>query len=118
MGTSSNKGNVLPQHTNGNRPTNSYDDGSEVANSGTFDFNSAVSDAIGNTAMAVLAAGDMISFTVDTGRNSVHVRIFSDEGNFDKWFNTADALVYRLDRLYDAAVAKRNRKFPPAMPGI
>jgi hypothetical protein len=105
---------TLP-NKNGASSANCYDDGAEITSTSTFDFNSSVSDALGACAMAVIAAGDMFSVTVDRGRNSVHVRVFSDEGNFDKWFNTSEALVKRLDKIYDAAVAKRNRKYPPTL---
>ena len=91
-----------------------YDDG--LATPGAkFDFNSAFTDAVGACAVAVVAAGDMFSLTRDKGGYAVHIRILSDDGNFDKWFDNAEAAIYRLDRLYDTAVAKRNRREPPVL---
>ena len=80
-----------------------------------FDFDTAFADSLGACAMAVLQAGDCFQISTDKGHHAVHIRIISDQGGFDKWFDTSEAAVYRLDRLYDTAIAKLNAKNPPKL---
>lgn len=104
---------VLPRQAGTDRPR--YDLVEPAVQPTTWDWADMDMDIIAACTVAVLCAGDMVSFTMDRGHNSMCITLFTEQQRLKKWCNTpAEAGTYLL-KVYDVAVARRNAAQPPRL---
>lgn len=95
-----------------------YDLGEPEKRAEPFDWAGVDMDILSACTTQVLCAGDMVSYTMDRGGNSVLVTVLSDGAPLKKWCNTSDELNKHLTRIFDGAIARQNVSKPPKLPGM
>jgi hypothetical protein len=73
-------------------------------------------DSLAAATHAVLAAGDMVSYTMDREGYSVKVTVYGDAGPIAKWCNDVETFDKYMLRLYDKAISRLNARKPPTLP--